>query len=95
MVLGLGHGYGKMSVVKKERIVIVLKEEAIVTLGMYVEPGAQMYKRGNVTIFFLSHVFFLIFVVCHPYFHFAPLYKEVNHYLLAFTPSSSPLFLPL
>ena len=34
MVLGLGHGYGKMSVVKKERIVIVLKEEAIVTLGM-------------------------------------------------------------
>ena len=30
----------------------------------YVEPGAQIYKGGNVTIFFLSHVFFLIFVVC-------------------------------
>ena len=28
-----------------------------------VKPGAQIYKGGNVTIFFLSHVFFLIAIV--------------------------------
>ena len=28
-----------------------------------VEPGAQIYEGGNVTISFLSHVFFLISVV--------------------------------
>ena len=28
----------------------------------YVEPGAQIYEGGNVTIFFLSYVFFLISV---------------------------------
>ena len=29
----------------------------------HIEPGAQVYKGGNVTIFFLSHVFFLVSVV--------------------------------
>ena len=29
----------------------------------HIEPGAQVYKGGNVTIFFLSHVFFLVTVV--------------------------------
>ena len=29
----------------------------------HIEPGAQAYKGGNVTIFFLSHVFFLITIV--------------------------------
>ena len=48
-----------------------------------------------VTIFFLSHVFFLVSVVCHPYFRFTPQYEKTNHYLLAFTSSSSPLFLLL
>ena len=61
----------------------------------YVEPGAQIYEGGNVMIFFLSRVFFLIRVICHPYFHFTPQYKEVDHYLLAFNPLSLPLFLPL
>ena len=61
----------------------------------YVESGTQMYEGGNVTIFFLSHVFFLISVVRCPYFHFAPHYEETDHYLLALTSSSSPLFLPL
>ena len=28
-----------------------------------IEPGARVYERGNVTIFFLSHVFFLVSVV--------------------------------
>ena len=61
----------------------------------YVEPGAQIYKGGNVTIFFLSHVFFLISEVHCPYFCFAPQYEEVDHYLLAFGPLSFPLFLLL
>ena len=61
----------------------------------YVEPGARMYKGGNITIFFLFHVFFLIAVVCHPYFHFAPQYEETEHYLLAFPHSSCPLFILL
>ena len=30
----------------------------------YIKPGARMYEGGNVTIFFLSHVFFLISIVC-------------------------------
>ena len=34
---------------------------------VYIKPGARMYEGGNVTIFFLSHVFFLVIVVCHPY----------------------------
>ena len=29
----------------------------------YIKPGAQVYEGGNVTIFFLSHVFFLITIV--------------------------------
>ena len=28
-----------------------------------IEPGAQIYEGGNVTISFLSHVLFLIFIV--------------------------------
>ena len=43
----------------------------------------------SVTIFFLSHIFFLVLVVCQPYFHFAPLHEEVDLYLLAF-PHSCP-----
>ena len=46
-----------------------------------IEPGAQLYEGGNVTIHFLSSVFFLISVVQRPYFHFAPLHEETNHYL--------------
>ena len=49
----------------------------------------------GVTIFFLSHVFFLISVVHWPYICFAPLHEEVDLYLLAFPPSSSPLCLSL
>ena len=58
----------------------------------YVEPGTQMYEGGNVTIFFLSHIFFLISVIRCPYFRFAPQYEEVDHYLLTFDPLSPPLF---
>ena len=58
----------------------------------HVEPGARMYKGGNVTIFFLSHVFFLVSVVRHLYFHFAPLHEEMDSYLLAF-PSYSDFFI--
>ena len=54
-----------------------------------------MYEGSNVMIFFLSHVFFLISITCYPYFHFAPQYEEVDYYLLAFVPFSSPLFLSL
>ena len=60
-----------------------------------IEPGAQIYEGGNVTISFLSHIFFLISVVRHPYFSFAPSYQETNQYLLAFPSYSSPLVLPL
>ena len=48
-----------------------------------------------VTIFFLSHVFFLVTIVQHPYFCFAPLHEETDHYLLAFPPYSSSLIFPL
>ena len=60
-----------------------------------VEPGARIYEGGNVTISFLSHVFFLISVVHRPFFSFAPSYEETNHYLLAFPLYSSPLVFPL
>ena len=50
---------------------------------------------GNVTISFLFHVFFLISVVRHPYFSFAPSYQEIDLYLLAFPDYSSPLLFPL
>ena len=60
-----------------------------------IEPGARVYEGGNVTIFFLSHVFFLVSIVQHPYFHFAPSYKETDHYLLAFPSYSTSLVLPL
>ena len=29
----------------------------------HVKPGARVYEGGNVTIFFLSHVFFLVTIV--------------------------------
>ena len=60
-----------------------------------IESGTQMYEGGNVTIFFLSHVFFLVTIVQYPYFRFAPLHKETNHYLLTFPPYSSSLIFPL
>ena len=60
-----------------------------------VEPGAQVYKGGNVTISFLSHIFFLVSVVCHPYFCFMPLYEETDFYLLAFPSYSIPFIVPL
>ena len=60
-----------------------------------IEPGARIYKGGNVTISFLSHVFFLISIVRCPYFSFAPSYQETNQYLLAFLSYSPPLVLPL
>ena len=49
----------------------------------------------TVTISFLSHVFFLISVVWHPYFSFTPSYKETDLYLLAFPDYSFPLLFPL
>ena len=49
-------------------------------------------RRGQCYNFLPFHVFFLIFVVHWPYFCFAPLYEEVDHYLLAFLHSSPPLF---
>ena len=61
----------------------------------YIEPRAQMYEWGNVTILFLSHVFFLILVVHCPYFCFTPQYEEVDYYLLALSSLSSLLFLLL
>ena len=60
-----------------------------------IEPGARMYEGGNVTISFLIHVFFLISIVQHPYYSFAPSYKETDQYLLAFPLYSSPLMFPL
>ena len=48
-----------------------------------------------VTSSFLSHVFFLISVVRCPYFSFAPSYREIDLYLLAFLDYSSPLLFPL
>ena len=60
-----------------------------------VEPGARVYKGGNVTISFLSHVFFFISVVQRPYFSFAPSYEETNLYLLAFPEYSPPFLFPI
>ena len=56
---------------------------------------AVQHYLVSVTIFFLSHIFFLVAVVCCPYFCFAPLHEETDHYLLAFPSSSSPLVFPL
>ena len=49
----------------------------------------------TVTISFLSHVFFLVTIVWYPYFPFAPLHEETNHYLLAFPSYSSSFIIPL
>ena len=66
------------------------------TRGMVrIEPGARVYKGGNVTIFFLSHVFFLVSVIRFPYFRFAPSHEETHHYLLAFPSYSSLFIIPL
>ena len=62
---------------------------------VHVEPGAQLYEGGNVTISFLYHVFFLILVVQRPYFSFAPSYIVTDLYLLAFPDYSLPLLFPL
>ena len=60
-----------------------------------VEPGARLYKGGNVTISFLYHVFFLISIVRRPYFSFAPSYTVTDLYLLAFPDYSPPLLFSL
>ena len=52
-------------------------------------------QTNSVTISFLSHIFFLVSVVCHFYFHFAPLYEETDFYLLAFPSCSIPFIIPL
>ena len=49
----------------------------------------------SVTISFLSHIFLLVSVVCWPYFHFTPLYEEVDCYLLALPHSCPVLSFPL
>ena len=61
----------------------------------YVDPGAQIYEGVNVTILFLSHIFFLILIVCCPYFCFAPQHEEINYYLLTFDLLLSPLIFTL
>ena len=58
-------------------------------------PRARVYEGGNVTISFLSHIFFLVSVVRRPYFCFAPLYEETDFYLLAFPSHSIPFIVPL
>ena len=50
---------------------------------------------NSVTISFLSHVFFLVSIVCHPYLRFAPLHEETDFYLLAFLSHSIPFIVPL
>ena len=63
---------------------------------MHSDVGEGFLDRVlNVTISFLSHVFFLVSIVQHPYFSFAPSYQETDRYLLAFPSYSSPLVLPL
>ena len=54
-------------------------------------PGLLDSQSISATIFFLSHVFFLISVVQYPYFHFAPSHEETHHYLLAFRHTPPPL----
>ena len=49
----------------------------------------------DVTISFLFHVFFLVYVVRCPYFSFTPSYQEIDLYLLAFPDYSSPLLFSL
>ena len=58
-------------------------------------PDYKSFSSPVVTISFLSHIFFLISVVRHPYFSFAPSYEETDLYLLAFPEYSSPLMFPL
>ena len=61
----------------------------------HIKPGAQVYEGGNVTIFFLYHIFFLVSIVWFPYFCFAPSHEETNYYLLAFQSYSSSFIIPL
>ena len=65
------------------------------SISLLQHPFGSDLDPGTVTIFFLSHVFFLVSIVRHPYFRFAPSYEETNHYLLAFLSYSSAFILPL
>ena len=88
----------KLAILMGEPILMMMTSIPLwmTTKGMVcVEPGARIYKGGYVMISFLSHVFLLISVVQHPYFSFAPSYKETDQYLLAFPLYSSPLMFPL
>ena len=60
-----------------------------------VKPGARIYEGGNVTIFFLCHVFFLISIVQRPYLCFTPLHEETDLYLLACLWYSTCFTIPL
>ena len=76
----------------------ILKVLRLFAEGLDIQIATMIYsmeKVPDVTISFLSHVFFLISVVQHPYFSFAPSYQETDWYLLAFLSYSSPLVLPL
>ena len=53
------------------------------------------YPLPFVTISFLYHVFFLLSIVRHPYFSFAPSHIVTDLYLLAFPDYSLPLLFPL
>ena len=84
----------KLTILMEELILMTTTSTPLWTVTrdlVCIEPGAQMYEGGNVTISFLSHVFFLISIVHRPYFSFAPSYEETDHYLLAFPLYSSPL----
>ena len=69
--------------------------------GEAVDGGAKIdgvvvgTTEGTVTISFLYHVFFLISIVRHPFFSFAPSHIVTNLYLLAFPDYSLPLLFPL
>ena len=58
------------------------------------DPATFQYLM-TVMIFFLSQVFFLVSVVCCPYFRFTPLHEEMNSYLLTFLPCSDSFIVPL
>ena len=62
-------------------MVLNLGQKQII-LGM---PGLKKWNPVIVTISFLYHVFFLISVVCHPYFCFASLYKISTYLPFHFT----------
>ena len=51
-----------------------------------IEPGAQLYEGGNVTIQFLCHTFFLLSITQHPYPSLCLSVEVVDRYLLALGP---------